>query len=368
MVSGTRESSLKGRTTQRSSGVCPTAFQHGTQKNERLRVGLMKSLFIVALHGLKIQGNLGRGIRLFDTHLLTNDSDGVSSILTEHFKKIVGPLECRALLGDRPIIYAIHEHGPGGLASDQMLSFLNQQLKMVQTFLMCLWLVKDNAVNTELGFIEYPYKESSVSSVSSNYRPLRFCSGLGNFTTMEFTPDEIRRSRKFCNMFSADAVHHNYEGDASVVPRDFNRVERVMFYLQGARSSSDFGLKIALYITCAEALFCTDSSEVAHKLSERLAYFLGETPTERLRLFRAAKTAYGVRSKTLHGDKLSEGVIENIGTTSQQCDAILRDTISRILSDPNKFRVFTGPNEDLDEYLVNLTLGLDMNPPGTPGG
>lgn len=221
----------------------------------------MKSLFITALFNLKPGGHLGRGIRLSDTLFLTNDSNQIRPLLSENFVQLAGLIEIGVIRKAGAIIYGLTEHSQS-LTEEDARQFLDRQLSFVQLFLMVLWLFKDNSVNMELGFLEYPYRVVG-SSVSSNFRAVRFCEASGIVQDCEFSEKEVRSARDVYRLLEASAVQLGDKSVGYIVPTDFTRFDRAFYFAQVARSSSNLGLKTANYVTCFECLFCTDSAELA---------------------------------------------------------------------------------------------------------
>ena len=317
----------------------------------------MKSLFLVALFNFRLSGYLGRGIRLSDTLFLTNEPSQIHPLLSRRFEGLAGVMETETLRNANAVIYAITEHQSETLTEDQAVCFLGRQLGLVQLFLMSLWLVKDNSVNIELGFLEHPYGNPFGSFVTSNFRAIRFCEASGVITDCEFSEAEARVARDFYKLFEANAIQLTENNRAYVLPTDFTRFDRAFYFAQAARSAGDLGIKIANYVTCFECLFCTDAAELAHKLSERVALFSDVSPDERRNIFKAAKAAYTVRSKTVHGDTLPKKLVEEIPNIATQCDNILRDTIKRILSNHTLFEIFIGPTQALEDHMNDLVFG-----------
>jgi hypothetical protein len=310
---------------------------------------------------MRLSGSLGRGIRLPFDLILTNDKDQTRKLLSETFELLAGQIETSALRKASAVIYSVTEHSQASFQKeDEVIRFLNAQLGRVQIFLSALWLLKDNAVNFELGFLEYPYRDLRRSTVTSNFRAVRFSKADGTFESVEFVDSEARNAREiFQKLFSAEIVDRDeYRG--WVVPEDFNRLSRVFYFVQGARSSSDLGNKIARYVTCFEALFCTDSSEMAHKLSERVAFFVGKDSAERINIFRKIKAAYNVRSKVVHGDKISKKLAEQATDLVRTCDELLRNSLTKILTTPGLPKIFSGVPGELEEYLTNMILGQNQ--------
>jgi hypothetical protein len=229
-------------------------------------------------------------------------------------------------------------------------------LARVLLFLLSLWLVKDNAVNIDLGFIEYP-RGPHVTSVTSNFRAVRYSTADGSFESIEFRDSEARNARDiFGRLFGKEVINRD-EYHGWVMSEDFNRLNRVFVSVQSARASSELGTKIARYVTCLETLFCTDASEMAHKLAERVAFFVGNSGTERVTIFKQVKAAYNVRSKVVHGDKISRKLSDQASDLVRNCDELLRKSLYKILITPGLAEIFSAPPPALENYFTNMIIG-----------
>ena len=320
----------------------------------------MKSLFVAALYNFKLKGSLGRGIRLSETLFLTNDSKIIIPLLSPNFERIVGLSETNTLGKADSVIYGIKEHPSiDDMISDDAFNFLNSQLSLLQLFLMSLWLVKDNSVNFELGFLEHPHGNPYASSVASNFRAIRFCDASGKVSDCSFTATEVRIARDFFRLFEKNAVNLKGNDCGYLIPGDFTRFDRVLYFAQAARATKDLGLKIANYVTCFECLFCTESTELAHKLSERLAFFLSDKSEDRLKFFKRSKAAYSIRSKTVHGDIIKSTKMDEVKKLAENCDDMLRSVIRKILSSNSLHQKFIAHANELDKFLNDLVFGIE---------
>lgn len=109
--------------------------------------------------------------------------------------------------------------------------------------------------------------------------------------------------------------------------------------------------KIGLLCSTLECLFTTDSSEVTHKVCERVAYFISDNPKERIEIFQKAKKAYGHRSDFFHGNtlkNLSDEVYFDI-------DDIVRRAMLKAVT--QKSRVFNLKKDEISNYFTEMTLG-----------
>jgi hypothetical protein len=74
-------------------------------------------------------------------------------------------------------------------------------------------------------------------------------------------------------------------------------------------------------------------------------------------IYATMKTAYNIRSKTVHGDKLSSKDVERATELSTACDNFLRQTLIKIWSSQRLVELFSGKKEALDEHFMSLTFG-----------
>ena len=135
------------------------------------------------------------------------------------------------------------------------------------------------------------------------------------------------------------------------------RSGRAFQYIDLARTSPNIGFKIAHYISAFEALFSTSSAELSHKLSERVAFFLGNYGYNKREVYKNIKEAYDVRSKLVHGDSLSSNKIEKITEISSICDSYLRHIMQLFFGELSLVNIFDVAQGELDDYFNSLILG-----------
>jgi len=125
-------------------------------------------------------------------------------------------------------------------------------------------------------------------------------------------------------------------------------------FLSLARGSSFLPLKISSYIEIFETLFTTDNSEVSHKVSERLAFYIGGSGDDKYKNFKIMKTAYGIRSKFVHGQKLDKSIqsIDDLIAISTRMDQIVRLLLTKIIVEDSF--VFLQDDNTLNQYLSNM--------------
>lgn len=132
-----------------------------------------------------------------------------------------------------------------------------------------------------------------------------------------------------------------------------NRIMRAISFLNMARTNDFLPLKISLYIVALESLFTTDNMEVTYKVSLRVAFYVGISVIEKETIMKTINTAYGIRSKFFHGQKLEKDALEHLKKVSKDTDQILRIVLNKVvLHDSLTF--INGNN--LNAYFSNLIL------------
>jgi Apea-like HEPN len=141
------------------------------------------------------------------------------------------------------------------------------------------------------------------------------------------------------------------------VTKESARFSRFLYFLSGARIQEDISVRLSQYMTTLEVLFGTDPSELVHKLSERVAFFLGEDAPSRRRIFDIVRNAYKIRSKIVHGDAVAAKDIEKARDISSEVDQLVRKVGLKILADPELKERFNRNKENLEEYFTELVMG-----------
>nr|WP_305462904.1 HEPN domain-containing protein [Photobacterium leiognathi] len=108
---------------------------------------------------------------------------------------------------------------------------------------------------------------------------------------------------------------------------------------------------MAHYCSAFESLFSTDNSELTHKLSERVAFFLKDFGFNPVEVFDDLKSFYVIRSKVTHGDSLKTNKEQSLSSLSQRCDNYLRVILNIILSDSELMALFDGKKSLLSSFL-----------------
>ncbi len=310
----------------------------------------MRYIYITSLVDFTISDRLNAPIEIKDGLYVTNNSAHVAGYISTASIVSIGSLEARSLTGSIPVIYRLDNQAEFTDAKVEVINFLRE----VQAFLTATWLTRDNSANCELAFafcLDAQY-------VHSNALALHYLDHAGARCHMAVDRAELA---EICAMHRQNFVGIRQQNAPlhTSSQKSIARLSRAMRFLQQARSSDDLGQKVANYCSFFEALLSTSSSELSHQLSERVAVFLRDKPTERLSLFKEMKRAYNVRSKIVHGDVLAPATISSLAGVCLMCDEAARQTVHKVVSSAELTKLFDESGNDvLDSYMMNLVFGV----------
>ena len=219
------------------------------------------------------------------------------------------------------------------------------------------WLLKDHAMRCESAYLTHR-SGGGRATWTSNFlhtRPSLADGTVDHAITMSL--DELRTWSKK----NAHVESYLHDADSGrlrfMMEKGFARSGRAMRFVKAARSAPDMAFKIAHYCSALETLLTTETADLAHKLSERTAFFLAQRGYDRLTVFRTVKKAYGIRSKLVHGDTLQPRQIEELPPVAVRLDGYLRAILNAIVEAEDLRRVFDSPGDLVEEYFTKLIFG-----------
>lgn len=325
-----------------------------------------KCRFIIGLRLLKIGEPLGKGDQIQDDFLITNDKAVARNFMGMDFSAMLGRLEGNALLGAGAVIYcegSIQEE----FKDEASINLLTRLLAKIEWFQSALWMMKDNAINFELGYLEVRSPNGDYR-VHSNFLGKVVAMADGIKKEVEFSRSELKLARKFFqeSLLPLSVVDNEKAGKVKKTEWEQNyvmasdptvpRLGRAFHFIAMARSCFDLGLKVAMYCSMYETLFSTDAAEVTHKICHRIAIFLENETNNRRDVFSSFKKIYGIRSKVVHGDEI-RAELDKIQSISVDADEIARRIMRKIFSKPELMEQFHANKSDLDEYFLNESFG-----------
>lgn len=309
----------------------------------------MKFLYIVGLTDLQISQTLVRPIKVADDTFITNNAKYVKSLIPPQHIPVLGLLEYNFLTSGRPVIY---KTGSVLVEEGAHIEVINL-LRGAHGFLLSLWMYRDSSVNCDTGFA-IGLDSDGMHSNTLNFH-YSFANGDKGVTTI--SQHDLERVCDISDKYFRGLKEQD-DLPRTVLQKTTGRINISTYHLQMARSARDLAIKIATYCSFFESLFSTNTTELSHQLSERIAFSMTNDPHERLEIFTKTKKAYGVRSKTVHGDIIQPRELVGLIETAGHCDVIARKIYTKVITHPETYKLFESTNEKIDDHMRNLIFGI----------
>ena len=287
------------------------------------------NLFITCFRNFSIEGSTGEYFELLPGICLTNDEREMKRLLSNDLRKIIGVIEYDHLKrSDHLVFCRFGDEVFKELESDRILLVL---LLWVKSLFRTAWIIKDHCYECDAAFLIR--REMQRKQCSSNFLAQRPLLADESIEEIPFKSDELEAWK---------SLHHRIEvylhGAKSTeidffMEKSYCRSGRALHFVNSARTSTSSPFRIAHSCSALETLFSTDSSELSHKLSERVAFFLGGLGYSKVEVFKNMKAAYNVRSKLTHGDSLSSKLLEGLPQVAGILDGYLRTIFSPFFGD-----------------------------------
>jgi hypothetical protein len=318
---------------------------------------MTKSIFLCAIQGISVKEDLGDGIEIvphdknsnYPRILLTNNLTRIQGYSTDEFQQEIGLLEHRSLFKLAPLV--AFSEGKFDESKLRDIQYLIIHLNLLRTLFYCLWTVKDNSADYDLGFLHYENKYGK--GTASNQFTGRNYNCVGEYSAVtEFNVKEITEA----NHLLRNYLHILEEKPNPASSISIGKISVSNYFVQAARNTGDLGLKITNYCSSLETLFTNDTSELSHKLAERVSLFLEKETEKRIGIFRVIKKAYEFRSRVVHGGMFKKEQAENLRTITIRLDEICRRVMYYCYTTNDPDNIFEFPAEKQEEYFLRLIM------------
>lgn len=316
----------------------------------------MKYKFITALHFMKLESRYNKGIQLYPGIRITNGPEVRNEILgTKLMKSTLGTHSIDEL--ENTVYYYKSGDFPSTQNKEELqglgLRLTFYFLREAQSFVRDLWGVKDNGIYVRDGFL-IAYDDDIEKGVSFKASLSEvFTDASVSRDVIEFTKSEVESAIQNFEQFSMDEISKYHDGmkhpnfDHFYKKNKPERLHKAEYFTVAARANSAVPMKIVLYCTALECLFSTATTEVSHRIGERVAVLLGTSSEEKKDLFKFIKKAYDYRSTIVHGSniKVEEGALSSVSVR-------LNDILRQILHHGHD--IFNSSNLEIDEFFTEL--------------
>ncbi len=294
-----------------------------------------------------------------------NEKNSIDRVVTSYVE-FIGTVERAFLIhraqavGYRRRSIELDEHQ----ISEAINGELIRSLVEVTAWLMRLWMVKDNSVDVDAGWMAVSVRDTI--QVSNNRLSASVTKADGTMSNTFFSMSEIKEAESIpieAEYWSTTGpiplpVELGQDPSATKLSGDSLRFYRFTYFLHTGRTTSDVPMKIAHWCSGLEALVSSSQTELSHQVAERIASALHTIGNDRLKTFKLVKHAYGIRSKAVHGAAFKAKDIANLRQTAVDLDDVCR-RLARLYLESE---AFSGPIEGgspgFDQYwLTRLLVG-----------
>lgn len=321
-------------------------------------------LFFAGLKGAVLPLKKAPGFNIFESfYLITNHRDK-DRIVSPYIRQI-GTLERDFLLSPKTAL--IYENSQVILDEADNLGerangLVVAKLAKVQNWLNKLWLLKDHAINHDVGFVALHVDDNF--QITSNVWEASFSQANGSNDEVKLSHKEIEFAKGF-NLMSeygddVGPIELHKPGYHGMRPTKLDdkggRIERFLYFTTGARAAQDLGIKVALYSSALEALVSSAHSEIIHQVAERTAVALGDDLESRTSIYRQVKQAYAMRSKAVHGAVIRTKSLPKLITACMDLDRICRALAIKFFKDADFKESALGEDSEFNDYWVRAVL------------
>lgn len=199
-----------------------------------------------------------------------------------------------------------------------------------------LWLIQPT--NLSCGPTFHFNQENDSSSMRSS----------GNLKSISIDQDELDNTLTLDHIIEAGEILERI----LLLQRDGN-IWYATRLLVLALTEKTWEIRYLLLWVILEMLFGSENQqEITYRLSLRVAFFIEHDSEKCIEKFKQAKDAYRIRSKTVHGLRLSKLTSEASVIYMKNTEEIIRQTFIKILSSAELTNTFT--TKKREEYLENL--------------
>lgn len=281
---------------------------------------------------------------------IVNDPKFIKNVLDAPFKYFAGHIEHDHLLRADHLVVCRAEEVTIWKGYDHSEPLLLTWLIWLSMIIEDSWLVKDNAIGCELAHCHLNNKGQDFWTSNGLYSTLSKANGDALMHTT-FNALEINQWRDVSFELRSHLHDRGFSMSQSPVSKKSTRFDRFLNFVTSSRKTPYPSLKIAQICSALESLFSTSTGELTHRLSERVAHFLGGSSKDMEARYQFMKKAYGIRSQVTHGSHIKQADIDASLSISQGLQDICREIVFVILRDSKKQAVVYGANEFIEDYF-----------------
>lgn len=315
---------------------------------------MQKVLLITTFRNLVIDGVLDKPFPLMPGIEISNSEALKIKIVDSRVAPFLGIVEIEYLLSAPNIVSC--EFDPEHLRGGDLEPFLLAVLLWIKSLFRSGWVLFDHNFECDSAYL-FHIENDEIVRCTSNFLAQRNSRADCSLSPRLLTMDDLVKWERMEEAIGSYLHEQDSDAFRFMLEKGYCRTGRALQFIESARASLNTGFKISHYISAFEALFSTSSSELSHKLSERVAFFLNRYGHEKKEVFGNIKAAYEIRSKLVHGADLSKSKIEASRQISTVCDSYLREIMQLAFGEENLKRKIDVPQDKLEKYFYEMIFG-----------
>ena len=212
-------------------------------------------------------------------------------------------------------VFYLKFKSPTNLSHAQISAYLDNFISRCAAWIGKLWYHLDNNCFINKGFLLNQTEPSTLTV----YREGIHSKANDEFHNTTLTKNDILRFEAFTKYVLLNALNPPnteikfvestigavvYPVQMNFMKYDYNRLFRADNFITNARYTGIMISKITNYMSALECLFTTKSHDATITVTNRASHFIEGKPEEVARYAKDIKTAYNIRSRFLHGDKI----------------------------------------------------------------
>lgn len=273
---------------------------------------------------------------------LTSSTE-LKNIVIKNSSSAIGGLEFNSILNNKVLAFA---YISDNVTNENKFEILHDFLFFTDNFISALWLIKDNSIYKELGYLSYAnntcFFSNFIAQINSNYK--------GEKEITNYSIDELKSSITYYKKISSLMTNENEFKYSELTP-DSNRLARALYFINGARLLPDIGIKYTLFCTSLEALLITETNNITRSLATRVEKIIdGRIPNVKSYIYKA----YEYRSKIIHGNTFQESTLRKEDKLLKNLlilDTICRLIFKTIFDKPELEKVFKSETIEINKYF-----------------
>lgn len=278
----------------------------------------MKYKFITAIHFLELENK--EMLICLPSGYISNKKNLLDQLFHNNLTLHTLGLHSIDEIYDAPSYYVIEGDLSNCVSQNEANSFGTSLcfalLRQIQSLVNDFWEICDNSIYVRDGFL-YIYSNdiSDGCTFKASVSMINSLSTGQIKNTIISEQDILRYGEKMDILVNDSETNINIEDTPDYKSATqfqhykksgLSRKELAKYYVLSAHGAGSIPMKVLMYCSAIEALVANSTTELSHRVAERVAILLGSSQEERYIIYSNVKFGYDTRSKVAHGDSIKK--------------------------------------------------------------